>query len=353
MATQTTYTDPSGNKKTGYIEGGVTYTDSSLSTRVPTGSVVQTAGGTYYKGTENGVKINQSTGGGDSYTLQDGNSYTTYYDDGGSAYMDQELTTKIPFGTTNTKNGSQYYNDETLGNVPTASGAINDYYNNYDDMKDYLQQATDARITANDIATQQRIDELKYYEQKINDAHAQADRESYNAYIQAINPYGANAQQIARLGLSNSGYSESMMTSLGNTYQQALAGNEQAKIEALSELSRLADQARAEGDRQSYNVYADMYQSIYNAGVQKMNTGAQFSMQAATMLNNNKAREEEYAREDARTHLETDAQNAQTRTQTANLIAKVLLSGEMSVSQIASILNVSTSDIYALLKELY
>lgn len=56
------YTDPEGKKKTGYYKDGTTYADEGYAAQVPVGSIVDTAGGTYYKTSSGGVKIGEAGG---------------------------------------------------------------------------------------------------------------------------------------------------------------------------------------------------------------------------------------------------------------------------------------------------
>ncbi len=298
MATKTTYTDKAGNKKIGYIRDGATYTDEGLTTRVPEGSVVATNGGTYYKGKGSGAKITPATAEDDSFTAG-GREYKTHYNDKGEAYVDAENTTRVPSGTTLRRDGVQYYHDNTLGTVPTVSGGKTLYDRSMKDIGGYLNDALAAERKAVDVRTNQRLNAVKAREKQVAEEKRAADRLSYNSYLQSINPYGANAQNAARLGLANSGFSETSLMNLGTVYQQALAGNEKARAEAMRELSRLCDEAIAEGNREKYDLFAQLYKTAYDMGVKKAEKDADFDLEAARMLENERIRQDENAREDA------------------------------------------------------
>ena len=184
-----------------------------------------------------------------------------------------------------------------------------------------------------------------------------ADRLSYNAYLQATNPYGANAQAMAKLGLSNSGFSESSMVNLGATYQQALAGNEQARAKAMLELKRMTDEAIAEGDRQKYDAYVQMFNTLYAGGLQAASENADLGLQAAGAMDNKATREEAYAREDKQRAEDMDFQRemakAENEKQAADTIVKFLMSGLYSLDQIAKILGVSKEELSEIIKRYY
>lgn len=351
MVKQTTYTDSTGQKKTGYIKDGVTYTDSSLTSRVGNGAVVETAGGTYYKGSEKdyGVKINTpSSSNQDTYNLY-GKSYQTHFNDRGEAFMDEGKTTRLPYGTTFTKNGAQYYNHKDLGAVPTMGGVMQNLQNQSAETESWIRSAYEAQTAASQARTDQKIRGLSSRADEIAKEKEKADRLSYNAYIQAINPYGARAQTTARLGLSNSGFSETSLTSLGNTYQMALAGNEEARANAMRDLTILIDQARTEGDRELYDICANMYTTLYNSRMENARIEAELGVKSATLLAEEQARDEEYAREDAALSRAESAEDEKTLNDTLYLVAKYVLAGELTVTQAAKMLGIAPEKLQALL----
>ena len=296
MAKKTTYTDKDGIVREGYIENGVTYTDATLKNQVPVGSVVNTAGGAYFKSANGGVLVNPATGG-DTFSWG-GKNYEAYYD-GDNAYMDKNKTTKVPTGVAMQKNGASYYNDERLGITPTMSGAKSNYETSMAGMDTLIKESYTAQKDASQARMNSRLRALKKREEEIKREKAEADRNSYNAYLQSINPYGARAQQIARLGLSNSGFGETSLAKLGASYQEALAGNERARADAMRELTSLCDQARSEGNAEQYEIYANMYNALLNLGKEKATMTAQFDTEAAQTLERKLAQDEANRREDA------------------------------------------------------
>jgi len=388
MAKQVSYTDKDGSKKTGYIENGVTYTDSGLTTRVADGSVVETDGGTFYKSSEKpyGVEITAPGENDDSFSLH-GKNYKTHYNQDGTAFVDEAHTVRVPTGTGMIKDGSSYYNDSDYGMVPTPSGARNEYINNVHDINEYVTAAANAERRAIDARTQSRIDAIKSREREVLMDKSKADRASYNSYLQSVNPYGANAQAMARLGLSNSGFAESSLVNLGTVYQQALAGNEQARATAMLELKRLTDQAIADGDRAKYEVYANLYSNLYTGNLNAAQIAAQLGMQGASMLDAKNVRNDEIARtethraediareethraediEREETHRAEDIEREETHRdedmafqremaqvsnerEAAQLILKYVMSGTYTISQIANMLGIPEGELREILQ---
>lgn len=127
------------------------------------------------------------------------------------------------------------YEDEKFQQVEAdkqqALTNINNTYNNMINSSDqYYQSQIDA---AKDYAnTQQQIQQenTDFTIEQINQQKEQANKdytkEQKGAYVdwqKQSNQYGANAEQMAAQGLSNTGYSESSQVSMYNTYQNRVA----------------------------------------------------------------------------------------------------------------------------------
>lgn len=141
-------------------------------------------------------------------------------------------------------------------------------------MNGYLQQLQDAK-NANDKALQAAIEaairRLEQQKPEILRNAENANTAAYNAYTQASNPFGIGAESAAAIGLGNSGYAESSMVNLGNTYQNALNQNEQSKLDLLSDLEEAKRQALLTGDIERANAAAEYAQLMAQYGYQNAN----------------------------------------------------------------------------------
>lgn len=93
------------------------------------------------------------------------------------------------------------------------------YQSQIDASKDWANKQTELQQAQSDLVVSQ-----------INQQKAQAEQDytkeqkgAYTDYQKQINQYGANAEQMAANGLSNSGYSETAKVSMYNTYQNRYA----------------------------------------------------------------------------------------------------------------------------------
>lgn len=204
--TSATTFEVGGVSKPGYIKNGVTYQDKNYTQRVPVGAIVNTAGGTYRM----------------------------------------------------TPNGG----------VPTEQTQINQYNtraNRYIDEYRLSRDAYDAKVDADVAAALGRIESQRA---GVNRDRDSANRASYGAYLQATNPYGAGAEQLAAVGLNNSGYSETSKLAAGTAYQQDISQNELARMAAMNELDRQANEAVLAAQGQKAEAYAEYARYLASMGLQ-------------------------------------------------------------------------------------
>lgn len=127
------------------------------------------------------------------------------------------------------------YEDERFKNVETEKqdrlNQVNETYNNMinqsdqfynrqiDAVKDYATTQQDLQNQQTDLA----INEINQAKEKANKDYLREQRGAYTDWQKESNRYGANAEQMAASGLSNTGYSESSQVSMYNTYQNRVA----------------------------------------------------------------------------------------------------------------------------------
>lgn len=142
-------------------------------------------------------------------------------------------------------NYSVNYNDKRFTQVKNdETQALNDVNNQYNNMINTAQDYYDKQIqSAEDYGKQQqelqqqRTDfTIEQINQQKQQAQKDYEREQKGAYVdwqQQSNQYGANAEQMATQGLSNSGFSESSQVSMYNTYQNRLGSAREVYNKAL------------------------------------------------------------------------------------------------------------------------
>lgn len=172
------------------------------------------------------------------------------------------------------------YDDKRLTAVKNdESAALSDLEKTYSGMinqsdKYYQQQIDASKDWANkqqELQQQQTDFAIKEIEQ--NKAQTKKDyiKEQSGAYVdwqKQSDPYGANAEQRAMQGLTNSGYSESAQVQLYNTYQNRVTAARESYNLAVQNYNNMITKARLENN----SVLAEI---AYNALQQQLELSLQ------------------------------------------------------------------------------
>lgn len=255
-ATQTSYIDENGQKRTGYIINGTTYSDAAGSTPVGVGSVVDTDSGKYIK-TANGSMLY------DDYLKQNGIRQTTTSDgmggtgtgyiQNGTTYKDPLLQQSIGAGTIvdtdsgkyiKTGNGSMLYDDYLKQNGIRQTTTVNEQ--NGQVGTGYIQNGT----TYKDPLLQQGIDSGTIVNTD-DGAYIKTDKGSmlYSDYLKQQNQGQSDAMQQLR----------DRMAAIDDLYNRAIAANDQTTAAQL-ERQRSAVQQQIDALNQQYN---DLNRQLY------------------------------------------------------------------------------------------
>ena len=347
-ATQVPYTGPDGRQYTGYLINGRTYTDPQGLQRVPIGSRVKVNGKEYVYYGENGGPSQVS------YYTPDGQRHQGYVI-GGQTYTDPNGQNRIPDGAVVTVDGGSYLYNSGTGGVPNMATILNNYQASADSMMGQLQDYGAARQAAIDAAVARNTYQLESQKGDVLRNATEANRQAELAYITASNPYGVLAQQNEALGLGDSGYAESTMAQLGNTYQQALSSNELAKNEALAKIDLAIQDARYNGDIESANALAELSQMIIQQGNQNANAILNASMSGLSMANEDNWRQREWERQqeqDAWAKSQAQWQQDYTVKQDDRSIALTLISHGIVNQELANALGISLEEAQKLAKQM-
>lgn len=200
-----------------------------------------------------------------------------YYEKGSAGYdnaMQAMRNDGVSFGgvlsgsSDNSGNSSQPwagggFGEGVLGGSTVQENSIVQQYEeklaDYEAQLEAARKANDAALAAAIEAAIARLNEQK---PEILRNYEQANTDAYNSYMQAVNPYGGLAEANAAIGLGNSGYQESSLVDLGNTYQNAMNANEQTKADLLNQLEAAKREAQLSGDIERANAASQYAQMI-------------------------------------------------------------------------------------------
>lgn len=134
-----------------------------------------------------------------------------------------------------TTNYSVNYEDERFQNVEedkqAALDKVNDTYDNminesdqyYDEQKKAVQDYADQQSQLQQENTNLMIEQINQQKDKAEKDYTKEQKASYVDWQKQSNQYGANAEQMAASGLTNTGFSESSQVSMYNQYQGRVA----------------------------------------------------------------------------------------------------------------------------------
>lgn len=167
------------------------------------------------------------------------------------ALDEREIDAKQKLETTileNDKKDALNEVDITYGNMISDSDK---YYN------DQIEAAKDWAETQKDEQEKQldfTIDTINQQKEQTKKDYLKEQTAAYTDYQKQINPYGANAEQMAAAGLTNSGYSESSKVSMYNTYQNRVASAKESFSRAVLNY----DNAIKEAQLQNSSILAEI-----------------------------------------------------------------------------------------------
>lgn len=124
---------------------------------------------------------------------------------------------------------------------------------------DLLKQQESKQNEIINQKTQMNVDELNREKEKLNKETTKTTSGLYTEYQKQANRYGVEAERQAKLGLADSGYSETSRTSLYNTYQKNVTETLNNSRELKSDYDFKISQARQNGSIQQAQSALELY----------------------------------------------------------------------------------------------
>lgn len=138
---------------------------------------------------------------------------------------------------------------DAQGTDTSIFGAVDTYRDSYEGILDqqdtYLQSAYQK---GKDRAAQ---------------SYQQEQSAAYSDYQRQVDPYGAQAEQLASSGLSNSGYAESLKTQAYVAYQNRLAVARQSYESTLASFENSFNEAKMQNDAKRAELAFQTFQTQY------------------------------------------------------------------------------------------
>lgn len=217
------------------------------------------------------------------------------------------------------------YNDPRFQQVnqekQTALNEVNNTYNNminqadkyYNDLSKAYEDYGNKQQELQQQRTDFTVDQINQNKEWAKKDYEKEQKGAYQDYVNQVNPYGVNAEQMAQNGLLGTGYSESSKVSMYNAYQNRVATAREsynrsvveydnqikdaqlANSEALAQLAFDSLKAKLEYSLQGFQYKNDLIQTQLQ---QKQNTEDRYYTKWQNVLDQlNKEKAFEYQKE--------------------------------------------------------
>lgn len=248
------YYDAQGKPHIGYMINGQMWADEAGTQRIGIGSRVPTGGGWYQMTANGGVKIPGYT----QTTYEDayGNKNIAYIGQDGLTYTNPVTGERIPVGSIVTTANGKYVMTAN-GGVPITDAEIEQQRLNL-----IFQQRQQAAIDAINAATDAGV---LAYQQMLPGINSQYDTAAKQLYTNYMQENQAMPEQLAKMGLSGQGISESTAASLANSYQGNLSASELARRAAIQDVNNQIANLRAEAEAQKAQTAYDLSGEQFSA----------------------------------------------------------------------------------------
>ena len=194
-----------------------------------------------------------------------------------------------------TTNYAVNYEDERFQEVENQEAEkLNEVNNQYNEMinqsdkyfQDQINASKDYANTQQEIQNQQTnliVDEINQQKEFAEKDYTKEQRGAYTDWQKQSNQYGANAEQMAASGLTNTGFSESSQVSMYNQYQTRVATARESYNRAVLNYDNAIKEARLQNNSKlaelAYNALQAQLELSLN-GFQYKNTLVQAQLEA-------------------------------------------------------------------------
>lgn len=133
-------------------------------------------------------------------------------------------------------------------NQNTYGGMINESNKFYQDQINASKEWADKQQEIQQANTDFAIEQIEQQKKKAEKDYLKEQSGAYTDYQKESNKYGANAEQMAAGGLTNTGYSESSRVGLYNTYQSRISAARESYTQAVANYDNSIKEARLQNN---------------------------------------------------------------------------------------------------------
>jgi hypothetical protein len=198
----------------------------------------------------------------------------------------------------NDRQGALGENKEIYYGTDGSGGLIGDTTAAYDnagsqfviDPDDGFESAAEKQIASQNASYQQSLKEIGQLTEQAQKDYTKEQAGSYVDYMKGIDSFGVNAEQMAAMGLSRSGYNENSQVQAYVAYQNRVAVARESFNKIMLEYSNQMERARISNDAAIAQIYANSAQQLAALEIEKVAAIGQLVGQYQTSTNQINAR---------------------------------------------------------------
>lgn len=138
------------------------------------------------------------------------------------------------------------------------------------DPDDGFESASEMQIANQNASYQQTVNEIGQAKEQAQKDYTKEQTGSYVDYMKGVDAFGANAEQMAAMGLSRSGYNENSQVQAYVAYQNRVAVARESFNKIMLEYSNQMERARIANDSAIAQIYANSAQQLAALEIEKV-----------------------------------------------------------------------------------
>lgn len=131
--------------------------------------------------------------------------------------------------------------EDILDKIDSLTADVDDAYGD-------LEEATNAfgeeQLKLQDEQTNYTVEQIEQQKEEAKNELQKEQRNAYADYQKQVNPYGVEAEQMAQMGMSNTGYSETSKVAMYTAHQNRIALAKQSYDKAILDYNNAINEAR-------------------------------------------------------------------------------------------------------------
>lgn len=135
-------------------------------------------------------------------------------------------------------------NDERKDILDKIDSMTDDIDDAYGDLEEATNAFGEEQLLLQDEQTNYTVEQIEQQKEEAKNELQKEQKNAYADYQKQVNPYGVEAEQMAQMGMSNTGYSETSKVAMYTAHQNRIALAKQSYDKAILDYNNAINEAR-------------------------------------------------------------------------------------------------------------